>query len=128
MRKPIKRFVFTHFWVRVSEWPVLRCIARAVNCDLWLWGMNQWDDSLPDQQPIRITPLSSLLTPWHGRDLSVTRGVLRDACSGSRPCASSPCLFLKLVSNVSKRQIQGESLFFFFLKEATTLGLSLFCH
>lgn len=51
--------------------PWLRFLDRA----LWpvAQGISHYEDSLPDWQPMGITPLSSLLTPWHETDLNVTK-------------------------------------------------------
>lgn len=40
-------------------------------------GISQEEDSLPDWQPMGITPLSFLLTSWHETDLSVMKDYLR---------------------------------------------------
>lgn len=47
------------------------CWVHFQGCELW--PVAHEEDSPPDWQPVRITPLSSLLTPWHETDLNVTK-------------------------------------------------------
>lgn len=60
LRSVKKMFVLWLHFLDRALWPVAQ-------------GISHYEDSLPDWQPIRITPLSSLLTPWHETDLNVTK-------------------------------------------------------